>query len=118
VAFGNVPRVPDQLVRLDHDGPLAVITIEQPPLNLFDETLVAAFAAAITAVAASDARGLLVRAEGRHVSAGVDVHLFAGLTPERATQLWVEWFAMIHALGLVPEELVQAVRSARRRAPA
>jgi enoyl-CoA hydratase/carnithine racemase len=96
--FGNVPCVPDQPVRLDHDGPLAIITIDSPPLNLFDETMIAALGDAISAVAASDARGLLLRAEGRVVSAGVDVNLFATLTPESGSQLWRGWFAMIHAL--------------------
>ena len=100
--FGNVPRVPEQPVRLDHDGPLAIITIDSPPLNLFDEALVAALGYAVASVAGSDARGLLLRAEGRAVSAGVDVEVFADLTPEAAALLWRKWFEMIHALEDLP----------------
>jgi enoyl-CoA hydratase/carnithine racemase len=85
-------------IRLDHDGPLAIITLDSPPLNLFDRLLVADLATAIGTVAASDSRGLLIRAEGRAVSAGVDVNVFAELTPESAAGLWREWFEMIHAL--------------------
>jgi enoyl-CoA hydratase/carnithine racemase len=85
-------------IRLDHDGPLAIITLDSPPLNLFDRLLVADLAIAIGAVAASDSRGLLIRAEGRAVSAGVDVNVFAELTPDSAAELWREWFEMIHAL--------------------
>jgi enoyl-CoA hydratase len=100
--FGNVPLVPEQPVRLDRNGPLAIITIDSPPLNLFDEALVAALGDAVASVAGSDARGLLLRAEGRVVSAGVDVNVFADLTPESAALLWRRWFEMIHALEDLP----------------
>jgi enoyl-CoA hydratase/carnithine racemase len=85
-------------IHLDHDGPLAIITLDSPPLNLFDRVLVADLGNAIASVAASDSRGLLIRAEGRAVSAGVDVNVFAELTPDSASELWREWFEMIHAL--------------------
>jgi enoyl-CoA hydratase len=96
--LGNVAQVPDQPARLDRDGPLAILTIDNPPLNLFDETVIAALADAINVVAASDARGLLLRADGRVVSAGVDVELFTTLTPETGALLWRKWFEMVHAL--------------------
>ncbi|MEO8889003.1 MAG: enoyl-CoA hydratase/isomerase family protein [Jatrophihabitantaceae bacterium] len=85
-------------VRLEHDGPLAIITFDRPPLNLFDPPMVAALHEALVAVAGSDARALLVRAEGRAVSAGVDVNTFATLTPETAAALWRDWFETIHLL--------------------
>jgi enoyl-CoA hydratase/carnithine racemase len=85
-------------IALVHDGPLAVITLDDPPLNLIGPATVAALHGAVAAVAASGARALLVRAEGRAVSAGVDVHTFAGLTPESGEAMWRDWFAMIHAL--------------------
>ena len=53
----------------------------RPPLNLFDAAMIAALQAAVADVAADPPRGLLVRAEGRVVSGGVDVHLFDGLEP-------------------------------------
>ncbi len=89
-------------MRLDRDGPLAIITIDSPPLNLFDEALVSALADAVALVAGSDARGLLLRAEGRVVSAGVDVTLFADQSPESAAVLWRSWFEMIHSLEDLP----------------
>jgi enoyl-CoA hydratase len=66
-------------VRLERDGALAVITLDRPPLNLFDEAMFDALRGAVDDVAAQPPRGLLVRAEGRAVSGGVDVHLFDGL---------------------------------------
>jgi enoyl-CoA hydratase/carnithine racemase len=98
-------------VRLDHDGPLAVITLDSPPLNLVDRALVAALHEAVTSVSGSGARALLVRAEGRAVSGGVDVKLFADLTPGTGAQLWRDWFEMIHALEDLPMPTVFAAHA-------
>lgn len=80
------------------DGGLAVITLDSPPLNLFDQRMTSDLRAAIDAVAAEPPRALLIRAEGRVVSGGVDVHDFAGLTPEQASMLWDELLLMIEKL--------------------
>jgi enoyl-CoA hydratase len=89
-------------VRLEHDGPLAVITLDSPPLNLFDDAMIAELRAAIDSVAADPPRGLLINAEGRVVSGGVDVHVFQTLTPDTGAQLWRDLFAMIHAVEDLP----------------
>ena len=86
------------VVRLDRDDPLAIIILDGPPLNLFDAAMVSSLHEAVTAVRDSDARGVLVRAEGRAVSAGVDVNTFAPLTPQTATELWRDWFELVHDL--------------------
>jgi len=98
-------------VSLEQDGPLAVITLDAPPLNLFDRALMTALAGAIDDVARSDARGLLIRAEGRVVSGGVDVNLFAGLDPGTGAALWRELFGMIHQLESLPIPTVFAAHS-------
>jgi enoyl-CoA hydratase/carnithine racemase len=99
-------------VDLDHDGPLAVITLDAPPLNLFDEALVAALRSAIDAVAgAAQARGLLIRANGRAVSGGVDVNLFATLDEASGAALWRDWFTMIHQLEALPFPTVFAAHA-------
>ena len=89
-------------VTFELDGPLAVITLDAPPLNLFDRALMTALAGAIDDVARSDARGLLIRAEGRVVSGGVDVNVFADLDPGTGAALWRELFEMIHQLESLP----------------
>ena len=98
-------------VALTYDGPLAVITLDAPPLNLFDEALVGDLRAAVDAVAGSDARGLLIRANGRAVSAGVDVNLFATLDPVSGAALWREWFTMIHRIESLPFPTVFAAHA-------
>jgi enoyl-CoA hydratase len=99
-------------VDLSYDGPLAVITLDAPPLNLFDHELLSALRAAIAAVATSeDARGLLVQAAGRAVSAGVDVNVFAPLDATTAAALWRDWFEMIHQLESLPLPTVFAAHA-------
>jgi enoyl-CoA hydratase/carnithine racemase len=98
-------------VRLHFDGPLAVLTLDAPPLNLFDAAMIAGIWEAITVVAASDARGLLLQANGRAVSGGVDVNTFASLTPETGTTLWREWFGLIHAIEDLPVPTVFAAHA-------
>ena len=66
------------------DG-LAVVTFDSPPLNLFDAVLAEALEAAVAGLEADRPRAVLFRAEGRVVSGGVDVSLFAALSgPEEA----------------------------------
>jgi enoyl-CoA hydratase/carnithine racemase len=64
-------------VRVEHDGPLAVVTFDSPPLNLYDSALDEALRAAISELESGGTRGVLFRAEGRAFTGGVDVSLFA-----------------------------------------
>jgi enoyl-CoA hydratase len=98
-------------VRLERDGALAVITLDRPPLNLFDEAMFDALRAAVDDVAAQPPRGLLVRAEGRAVSGGVDVHLFDGLAVEDAARLLRELLAFIHTVEELPLPTVFAAHA-------
>jgi enoyl-CoA hydratase/carnithine racemase len=98
-------------VRLEFDGPLAVITHDSPPLNLFDRAMGDALTSAFVEVKNSDARGLLLRAEGRAVSAGVDVNLFATLDVDSGADLWRDWFEMVHLLEDLPIPTVFAAHA-------
>ncbi len=94
-------------VRLEREeGGLAVLTLDSPPLNLFDQSMIGGLQRSIAEVAAEPPRALLIRAEGRAVSGGVDVHTFEGLTPEQASGLWDELLGMIEALELLPAPVV------------
>ncbi len=87
---------------LEEDGPLAVLTISRPPLNLFDREVDEGLHAAVRRLTSAPPRGLLLRAEGRVWTGGVDVHLFDGLDPRAAGELWERGFEMIHALEELP----------------
>ena len=66
----------DVPVSLERDGPLAVVTFDSPPLNLFTRELGQGIEDALEALEADPPRGLLFRAEGKVVTGGVDVRLF------------------------------------------
>lgn len=86
-------------VRLEDDGPLAVLTIDHPPLNLFDAALVEALRAAIERVGERQPRGLLIQADGQVVSGGVDVHDFDALAGSaEARALFERLFELEHAV--------------------
>jgi enoyl-CoA hydratase/carnithine racemase len=93
------------------EGGLAVITLDSPPLNLFDQRMIDDLRAAVADVAAAPPRALLIRAEGRAVSGGVDVNVFAGLTPEQGSALWDEQLGMIDALERLPAPIVFAAHA-------
>jgi enoyl-CoA hydratase/carnithine racemase len=90
---------------------LAVLTLDSPPLNLFDQRMIDDVRAAVADVAATPPRALLIRAEGRAVSGGVDVHVFDRLTPEQGSRLWEELLGMIDQLERLPAPIVFAAHA-------
>ncbi len=93
------------------DSGLAVLTFDSPPLNLFDQRMIDDFQAAVADLAAAPPRALLIRAEGRAVSGGVDVHVFSGLTPEQGSRLWDELLGTIDQLEALPAPIVFAAHA-------
>lgn len=96
------------LVELTREGPLAIITIDSPPLNLFDERLIGELRAAIAEAEADLPRALLIRAQGRVVSGGVNVEEFKGLTPAQGSALWSDLLGLIDRIEAMPLPVVFA----------
>jgi enoyl-CoA hydratase len=90
---------------------LALITFDSPPLNLFDQRMIDDFQAAVAELAAAPPRALLIRAEGRAVSGGVDVHVFDGLTPAQGSRLWDDLLGTIDQLEALPAPIVFAAHA-------
>jgi enoyl-CoA hydratase/carnithine racemase len=78
-------------VRLEHEGEMAVVTFDSPPLNLFDEELGQALAVTLDELERTEPRAVMFRAEGRVVSAGVDVQLFAAQPDVESANEVFEW---------------------------
>jgi enoyl-CoA hydratase/carnithine racemase len=74
---------------------VAVLTFDHGPLNLFDQSMFDSLAARMADLAANPPRALMLRAEGKVNSAGVDVHVFRGLSARRGADLWRTLFADI-----------------------
>ncbi len=66
-------------VRLERDGGVAVVTFDSPPLNLFSAQMERELLQAVAELETEAPRAVLFRGEGRVVSGGVDVSLFAAL---------------------------------------
>jgi enoyl-CoA hydratase/carnithine racemase len=76
-------------VRLERADGLAVVTFDSPPLNLLDRQLSQELDETLSELEASPGRAVLFRAEGRVVSGGVDVSLFAAQeTPDAAAGMF------------------------------
>lgn len=102
---------PTRLERTVTEGgaEMATLTLAHPPLNLFDRAMFDSLVADIAELTANPPRAVLLRAEGKVVSGGVDVHTFDGLTAEQGAELWRDLFARIcHPLEALPCPVVFA----------
>ncbi|GAB3192578.1 enoyl-CoA hydratase/isomerase family protein [Geodermatophilus arenarius] len=107
-------------VRIERDGDVAVVVLDAPPLNLFDESVFAAFErvaaelVALTEPGRPDrARAVLLEARGKVVSGGVDVHAFQEIAegPEpaqRGAALWARLLRIAQTLEDLPVPTVFA----------
>jgi enoyl-CoA hydratase len=103
-------RTPVVRVEAEPNG-LTVLTLDSPPLNLFDRAMIDDLGVAIRALAEEPPRAVLINANGRAVSGGVDVHVFAGLTPETGAALWTELLALVDAVEELPAPVVFAAHA-------
>src|ERR1700712_118751 len=107
-------------VRIERDGDVAVVVLENPPLNLFDvATFNALENAAAELVALTDpsytgrARAVLVEARGKVVSGGVDVSFFQAIAegPEpirRGADVWTRLLRVAQTFEDLPVPTVFA----------
>jgi enoyl-CoA hydratase/carnithine racemase len=107
-------------VRIERDGDVAVVVLENPPLNLFDEPVfdaleaVAAELVTLTDPARADrARAVLFEARGKVVSAGVDVAFFRDIAEgsepvRRGGDLWGRMLRVARAVEDLPVPTVFA----------
>jgi enoyl-CoA hydratase/carnithine racemase len=93
---------------LEQDGALGVLTIDKPPLNLFDDEVFDGVLAAVERIRAEPPRGLLIRAEGKVWTGGVDVNMFQRLTPETGAEVWRRGFELMHGIEDLPLPVVFA----------
>lgn len=100
------------LVEVERHGELAHAVLSDPPLNTFSMELARDLSAAVAEVSSSDARALLLRAEGEHFSAGADVNMFIGLSEEEARGGLDEFMEMVHQLERLEIPTLAAVQGA------
>jgi enoyl-CoA hydratase len=81
---------------------LGEIVIDNPPHNLLSQDLIADLRVAAEQAALSDARAVLLRAEGDAFSAGADVSIFTGLDEAEAEALMSDALSLIAAIEDIP----------------
>jgi len=96
------------LVTIERDGPMAVVTLDSPPLNLFDRAMTMDLIDALDQILDDPPRGLLIRAEGKVVSGGVNVQEFKGLSTAEGNRLWEQLMGLIDRVEGMPFPVVFA----------
>ena len=95
--------------RYETNGDVGEIVLSNPPLNLFDATLMAELRTAVDEAAIAAPRALIVRAEGKVFTAGVDVHVFEGRDIPAADALTGSLLELAHTLEDMPFPTIAAV---------
>jgi enoyl-CoA hydratase len=99
-------------VRVERDGPLAVVVHDNPPVNLWNQETMDGWASALDEIEQDPPRALLVRAEGKIVSGGVDVKLFAEVADgAQGGELWRTLLELPKRLEALPFPTVFAAHA-------
>lgn len=96
-------------VRFEQQGDVGVVVMDDPPLNLFGAGLMTDLGTALDEAAEAPIRALLIRAEGKYFTGGVDVNVFDEKTPEEAAELFDDLLAMTQLLEDLPVPTIAAV---------
>jgi enoyl-CoA hydratase/carnithine racemase len=97
-------------VRLEREGDVGIITLDHPPLNLFDSQLMNDLAVRLEEAEGEMLRALVIRADGNVFTGGVDVHVFDDLTVEQARALFEDLIRMVHKLESMPLPTIASVQ--------
>jgi len=97
-------------VRFETSGSLGILSLANPPLNLFSGELIDDLRAVVTEVKRAPLRALLVRADGKVFSGGADVSVFKGRNAIEARQLFTSHLRLIADLEELPFPTVAAVQ--------
>jgi enoyl-CoA hydratase len=95
--------------RIDHDGPIATVVLDNGPANTVDPGLIERLIDALPTVTEDPAvRCVVIRGTGRIFVGGADIRVMRGLEPDtyRAMRRWVE---VQRILELAPKPVVAAL---------
>jgi enoyl-CoA hydratase/carnithine racemase len=96
-------------IRFEQEGDVGRIVVESPPLNLFAEGMGEELQDALAQAEGAGLRALVVGAEGKVFTGGVDVQLFEGLSAGDAEQLAHELLAITRRVEDLPFPTISSV---------
>ena len=96
--------------RYERDGDVGIVVVDDQPLNLFTIELTNDLIAALEEAEGDMPRALVVRAEGKVFTGGVDVHVFADKTPEQAQMFFDDLLKITHKLEDLPLPVIASVQ--------
>ena len=91
-------------------GALAVLTLNDPPLNLTGREMAADFGAVLDRVLKDAPRGMILKNDEGNFGAGADIKMFVDLSPANAKKLFSEFLPVIHRIESLPFPTMAAVR--------
>jgi enoyl-CoA hydratase len=97
-------------VRYEQDGDVGIVTLAEPPLNLFDYELTNDLIVALEEAEGDMPRALLIRADGKVFTGGVDVHVFDDKTPAQADMFFQDLLRITHKLEDMPWPTIASVQ--------
>src|SRR3954464_14010846 len=98
-------------VRYEREGDVGLVVMAAPPLNLFGVELINDLVAAIEEAEGDLPRALVIRAEGKVFTGGVDVEVFAGKSHEEGAELFEDLVKIVHKLEAMPVPTIASVHS-------
>jgi enoyl-CoA hydratase/carnithine racemase len=98
-------------VHYEREGDIGLVVLDDPPLNLFGVELINDLVAALEEAEGDAARALVIRAEGKVFTGGVDVQVFAGKTHEEGAALFEDLVKIVHKLEAMAVPTIASVHS-------
>jgi enoyl-CoA hydratase/carnithine racemase len=97
------------LVKVETSDDVAVVTMANPPANLFNRDLMTGLLEVVSGAEADGVRAMVLRSDGVVFSGGADVAMFKDTSPAAARAMLAEGFRLIDAIEQAPFPVIAAV---------
>ena len=95
---------------ISFDEGVATLTLDRPPQNRIDDQMVDELAAAITTIADSDARAVLVCGTGENFSFGGDIMSWPGAVTQELRARFEHYMSVFNRFERIPMPVIAAVQ--------
>ncbi|MBV8927724.1 MAG: enoyl-CoA hydratase/isomerase family protein [Mycobacteriaceae bacterium] len=96
-------------VKLETSDDVAVVTMANPPANLFDGELMAGLLDVVHSATSEGVRAMVLRSDGPLFSGGADVSMFKETSQAQARAMFDQAFGLIQAIEEAPFPVIAAV---------